>query len=68
MNKFLKPRATREDEPPMVVLFPDGHAALKPEGQPVEMDLYWYRRLADGDVLDVDPPPPATDLAAFKTE
>ncbi len=41
----------------MTVLFPDGHAALKADGQPVEMDPYWYRRIADGDVLVVDPPP-----------
>lgn len=57
MNLFLKPRDPREGEPPMTVLFPDGHAALKAEGQPVEMDPYWHRRIADGDVLVVDPPP-----------
>ena len=68
MNRMLKPRPVRDGEPPMVVWFPDGHAALATDGQLVEMDLYWHRRIADGDVLVVDPAPTADPWQPAQTE
>ena len=29
---------------------------LPPEGREVELDRYWRRRIADGDVVEVRPP------------
>lgn len=51
-TKFLKPAAD------LKVRKPDGRH-LNPEGEPVELNSYWLRRIDDGDVVETAPPKPA---------
>lgn len=46
----------------------NGH--LAPEGEMVNPESYWLRRIADGDVVQLDPPPadPAEQKAAVASE
>lgn len=48
-TKILKPAGEAK------VRRPDNRKHLKPEGEAVEMNTYWTRRLADGDVVEVSP-------------
>lgn len=48
-QKILQPA------PGLLVRKPDG-ARLNPDGEAVEMISYWLRRLADGDVAEVEAP------------
>ena len=52
----LKPTADRR------VRLADGRL-LPDEGMEVERDLYWHRRLADGDVVEVSAAPMASSRA-----
>lgn len=57
---FIKPTPQPEGEPPLKVRKPvNGHLAA--EGEEVNAEAYWLRRIADGDVLVATPP--ATDPA-----
>lgn len=56
MTKTLKPA------PGLRVRRPDG-ALLAADGEPVEMSSYWLRRLADGDVVEVEASAPAAPSA-----
>lgn len=46
----------------LVVLDPDTLIALPENGRPVELNQYWHRRIADGDVT-VKPHTPAKPAA-----
>lgn len=48
-KKTLKPVAGTK------VRRPDNAVHLRPEGEPVEMNSYWLRRLKAGDVTEVKP-------------
>lgn len=47
---FLKPASGR------TVPDPDRGGLLPPDGRHVEPHQYWLRRLADGDVVEAQPP------------
>lgn len=49
MQKFIKPA------PGLHVRMPNGNV-LPEEGAQVELNSYWLRRLADGDVIEVEKP------------
>lgn len=50
---FLKP-AQGQDGAALKVRKPDG-SPLAPEGEAVEINSYWLRRLEDGDVAEAKP-------------
>jgi Protein of unknown function (DUF2635) len=53
----------------LIVRDPESHAALPPEGREVpDNDLYWLRRIRDGDVTmgEPDPPPDPGDEQTAK--
>lgn len=49
-------RATLRPAGGLTVPMPDG-TALPASGLAVDLDIYWQRRLAEGDVEHVPPPP-----------
>jgi len=42
---------------------PDRGGYLAPVGRQVEASPYWWRRVADGDVIEADPPPDSARVA-----
>ena len=48
---FVKPEAGRH------VPDPEKGGFLPPEGREVEANVYWLRRLEDGDVIEFNPKP-----------
>ena len=55
-NVFVRPRRDAAGNA-MVVLDPHTHRRLRPEGEWKSLhEVYWSRRIADGDVEVVDPP------------
>lgn len=52
---FIKPTPQPEGKPPLKVRKPvNGHLAV--DGEEVNAEAYWLRRIADGDVVEVTPP------------
>ena len=52
-----------------MVRHPINHSLLPPEGREVnDHDLYWARRLRDGDVAQAPPDPPPETTRARKQE
>jgi hypothetical protein len=66
---FIKPTPQAEGQPPLKVRkMANGY--LQAEGEWVNTDSYWLRRLDDGDVVQATPPAepaPATTKAAKQT-
>lgn len=52
MKQWIKP-ASEE----LKVFRPDGSGYLSAEGEQVELDIYWHRRIDDGDVVIFEPKP-----------
>jgi hypothetical protein len=53
-RKVLKPA-----QPDLKVRLPEANRYLAQEGEEIELTMYWRRRIAEGDVLIVEPTPPA---------
>ena len=52
---FIKPAPQPEGQPPLKVRKPvNGH--LAEQGESVNLDSYWQRRLTDGDVVEAEEP------------
>lgn len=52
---FIKPAPQAEGQPPLKVRKPvNGH--LAEQGETVNLDSYWQRRLNDGDVVEAEEP------------
>ncbi|MDZ7920757.1 DUF2635 domain-containing protein [Rhodoferax sp.] len=52
---FIKPTSQPEGQPPLKVRKPvNGH--LAEQGESVNLDSYWQRRLNDGDVVEAEEP------------
>jgi hypothetical protein len=61
-NVFVTPRAI--DGAPAIVPDPQTKQPLNPRGEWKPRDAYWLRRLRDGDVIEIDPPPATKPAAA----
>lgn len=59
-TKILKPAGAAE------VRRPDNRKHLKREGERVEMNSYWMRRLASGDVVEITAVEPAKKTGGNK--
>lgn len=57
---FVKPEAGRQ------VPDPEKGGFLPPEGREVEANVYWLRRIEDGDVTEFNPKPIKTTKGADK--
>ena len=55
-KKFVKPNVGGEGKKPLLVRHPVTKQPLAADGEWVELDTYWVRRLAHGDVVEATPP------------